>query len=285
MGEIFKKRPNLIFVCYRRDDAPGYAGHVFGDLSSERRFKERVFIDRGGIHGGADYRNVLGREIRECVVFLVLIGRDWLRMTDSKGQRRLGAPNDVLSWEVVTALDKGSMVIPVLVNGATMPEPEDLPAGMERLADKQAHALTDDHWDDDMKLLVRLLNEAIRRRPARRFRLWLGREWEHVKRSWRRWLREALRAAPFVIPTLFVPCAVIIGVWTYWVASRFRAAGSLDSVLDDPYVYTQLAALQALCVLVYAAIWLAAYRRLRRRRDAATAAGAAAQVQDQPRTE
>ena len=45
--------PKRIFICYRRDDAEGYAGRIYDRLHA--RFAGRVFMDVTGINPGADF--------------------------------------------------------------------------------------------------------------------------------------------------------------------------------------------------------------------------------------
>jgi hypothetical protein len=53
-------------------------------------------------------------------------------------------------------------VIPVLVEGAEMPGPDDLPEDLAPLAERNALAMSDVRWDDDMNHLVEALQRAVR---------------------------------------------------------------------------------------------------------------------------
>jgi hypothetical protein len=96
------------------------ARRLFEHLS--RMFHERqIFMDVDSIPPGANFPEIIDRRLHECDVFLALIRRLWL--TDNNDNRRLDDPNDLLRYEIATALRRREIpVIPVLVNGATMPE-------------------------------------------------------------------------------------------------------------------------------------------------------------------
>src|SRR5882724_3060703 len=121
--------PTDIFVNYRRADTSGYAGRLEPELS--RRFPGRVFMDIHTIEVGTDFAEAINREVGKCGVLIVLIGNQWLDIADPKtGKRRLDNPNDLVALEIVEALKRNIRVIPVLVEGAKMPEAEDLPAAL-----------------------------------------------------------------------------------------------------------------------------------------------------------
>jgi hypothetical protein len=54
-------------------------------------------------------------------VLLALIGSQWVTITDEEGKRRLDDPNDFVRLEIEAALQRGVLVIPILVRGAKMP--------------------------------------------------------------------------------------------------------------------------------------------------------------------
>ena len=79
---------------------------------------------------GEDYREVITRTIRSASVVAVIISPDWLRAAGDDGKRRLDDPNDFVRIEIAAALSASMMVVPVLVNGATMPPFESLPTDL-----------------------------------------------------------------------------------------------------------------------------------------------------------
>ncbi len=100
-------------------------------------------MDLDSIEPGLDFAEVIREAVDSCAVLVALIGPQWATLTDKEDRRRLDNPDDYVRFEIQTALECGVRVIPVLVDGALMPEPEQLPAEMQKLARLQAQELGD----------------------------------------------------------------------------------------------------------------------------------------------
>ena len=67
--------PDLrVFISYRREDTPGYAGRVYDSLA-ERFGEDRLFMDIDTIRPGSEFTEVITEALAECDVLLALIGR------------------------------------------------------------------------------------------------------------------------------------------------------------------------------------------------------------------
>ena len=154
----------LVFINYRRDDAPGAAGRLTETL--EARFgADEIFRDLDQIEGGMDFRKVLGAALRAARVMLVVIGRSWSTLANSTGTPRLHDPNDYVRVEIETALAHDLFVIPVLVEGARMPGPNDLPPSLEHLTFRNAHEISEARWHYDTGKLIELLERHLGLEP------------------------------------------------------------------------------------------------------------------------
>lgn len=153
------KRPQNVFINYRREDTAGHAGRLFDRLSS--RLPGRVFMDVDTIEPGVDFADVIGQAVGKCEVLLVMIGREWLRVKDAAGSRRLNDPEDFVRLEVAAALQRNIRVIPVLVEGAAMPRPDDLPPDLARLARRNAIELSDARWAFDVDRLIQTIEGVL----------------------------------------------------------------------------------------------------------------------------
>ncbi len=149
-----------IFLSYRRKDTAGFAHAIYNILAPEFG-QENVFMDVDKIKPGQDFVETLNRAVSHCDVLLVLIGPIWLNITDEKGARRLDDPNDFVRIEIESALKYNKIIIPVLLQGAGMPEENELPTNLRPLSRRQAVSIGD-HLSDDVKRLATSIRRAMR---------------------------------------------------------------------------------------------------------------------------
>lgn len=141
-----------VFICYRRDDAEGYAGRIYDRLNS--RFPNRIFMDVTGIGPGADFTRVIQDRVGACHALIAVIGSEWLMVADEHSRRRLFSENDYVRHEIATALSRNIPVIPVLVRDAKMPSAESLPPDLAALSFRNAVEITDPDFDHDVGRLI-----------------------------------------------------------------------------------------------------------------------------------
>jgi formylglycine-generating enzyme required for sulfatase activity len=149
-----------IFISYRRADSAGYAGRLY-DRLSQRVGQDRIFMDIDTIEPGLDFVQVIEEAVGSCDALIVLIGRQWLTVTDATGRRRLDNPQDFVRLEVATALERNIRVIPVLVGGATVPHSTDLPDALRRLARRNALEISDTRFHHDVDRLIETLEKVL----------------------------------------------------------------------------------------------------------------------------
>ena len=101
------------------------------DRMREQFGPARIFMDVDSIEPGLDFGEVISEAVQNCRVMLVVIGPRWMASTES-GVRRLDSPDDYVRIELEQALNRGVRVIPVLVDGAVMPQGLDLPERNQR---------------------------------------------------------------------------------------------------------------------------------------------------------
>jgi len=130
-----------IFISYRREDSAGYTGRICAWLRAHVGH-EQVFIDIDSIDPGENYVDVIRREISSAKLLLAIIGPRWIGTSHEK-RNRLEQPGDLVRAEITTGMSLGIRVVPVLVGGATMPGPEDLPPDLAGLASLQALEVSD----------------------------------------------------------------------------------------------------------------------------------------------
>ena len=142
-----------IFISYRLQFDSGIAGRIYDSLSHKLR-SASVFMDVDRLHPGDDFAAALERSLAECRVLLVVIGPEWLEATSAVGSRRLLDADDFVRKEIRAGLlQRGIRVIPVLVNGALMPERSRLPEDLQELAGRQGFAVRHERFNADMESL------------------------------------------------------------------------------------------------------------------------------------
>lgn len=156
-----------IFINYRRQDSQSAAGRL-ADHIKENMVGVPVFRDVETIEPGVDFIEAINRALESCGVLLAVIGPHWVSLTDAAGRRRLDNPNDYTRLEITTALKRNDVrVIPVLVEGAQMPEPDDLPEDLQALCRRNAIELTDKRWNFDVSQLIEALRKVLDIAPPR----------------------------------------------------------------------------------------------------------------------
>jgi hypothetical protein len=159
-----------IFISYRRSDAAGHAGRLFDRLQAHFG-TAFVFRDVDDIADGDTFPQVITAALDTCHVVLVVMGPNWATARDPGGALRLERPEDWVRRETVTAMTRGTRVIPVLVGGAQMPRAEDLPDELKPLSSLSARTLYDTDWDADVSRLVAALEKLAKPRAAQLVRL------------------------------------------------------------------------------------------------------------------
>lgn len=148
-----------VFISYRRDDTAGTAGRIY-DRLVERFGREHVYRDVDSGEPGEDFIAAIRTRIEQSDVLLAIIGPQWLTAADDSGARRLAKEDDLVRVEVATALERGIRVVPVLVQGATMPRLADLPPSLVGLAQRNAAEVRDTHFDQDVSQLLQGLAQG-----------------------------------------------------------------------------------------------------------------------------
>lgn len=152
-----------IFLCYRHEDSGDRAHHLH-DLLRGHFGGDEVFIDLD-VPPGVDVRRYITDRLSSCAVLVVVVGPDWLTITDDSGARRLDSELDYVRLEIATALNAETPIVPVLVKSARMPRADELPSELARLSDRNALQLSDGtHWQDGVRRLITTVEDIL---PAR----------------------------------------------------------------------------------------------------------------------
>jgi hypothetical protein len=148
-----------IFISYRVHDTAGETGRLV-DALKQYFSDDQIFMDIENLEPGADFTEAIEKSLDTCDVFLSIIGPHWLG--DRDGQNiRINDPNDWVRLEVSTALQRNIRVVPVLVDGATLPKQEQLPQDLQPLLRRQAIEISNKRWRYDTDQLIRFLVQTV----------------------------------------------------------------------------------------------------------------------------
>ena len=150
-----------IFISYRIDDSQASAGRIYDRLHSHFA-SNRIFMDVANLAPGVDFVDAIEKSVSSCDALIAVIGRDWLVSSDEKGRRRLDNPEDFVRLEIATALKRDVIVIPVLVEDASMPKAVDLPEDLKPLSRRNAFEIRHPRFNDDCERLIAALEQALR---------------------------------------------------------------------------------------------------------------------------
>ena len=155
---LLKPRDNVgIFVSYRRADSAGYAGRLVDHLKSQ--FGQQVFFDVDSINPGANFHQVIEETFAKCGAVVILIGKRWLER--DAAMPPFGDSKDVITQEVRFAMESRLPILPVLVDGATMPAEPTLPSEFVSLSRLNAIDLRHTSFERDLQAVREQLGEIL----------------------------------------------------------------------------------------------------------------------------
>lgn len=189
-----------IFISYRKDDSKWNTQILYDRLTQFFPAKS-LFKDFNTIKAGANYRESIDNALKKCTVLLVVMGKDWLNITDTDKRRRLDNPEDLVRIEIATALQRNIRVIPVLFDNIDVPAQSALPTDLQPLTLRQCISISETNFDYDIRHLAEAIkNKAIEKKDTSFF--------------------ASILRYRIIIPAI---CFIVIG----WLISKFGGVRSL----------------------------------------------------------
>jgi len=152
--------PSLrIFISYRREDLHGLAVGIVPRIHErlEQHYGTgHVFMDVDTIPPGADFVEFLGSWVGKADVLLAVIGPQWADLLRARNDR----DDDFVRIEIEAALERKIPVVPLLLAGAAMPEPDVLTGSLAPL--RRRNGFQVDHGRDFNTHLYRLITDLDR---------------------------------------------------------------------------------------------------------------------------
>ena len=153
-----------VFISYRPDDSAQIAERIYDRLLVAFG-QTNVFKDAYELGPDEDLRKAIRRNMGRCEATLIIIGNQWLTVTGEHDVRLLDDPDDPVRTEVEVALeqaDKYNMaLIPLLVDGALLPTPNELPDSLTDLANRHHTQVNNATFEADMSQLIEQMNKVV----------------------------------------------------------------------------------------------------------------------------
>ncbi len=111
-----------IIVSYRRSDS-AMAGRIF-DRLAQHFGKTSLFTDIDNVPFGIDFRKHIDDALKSSDLMIAVVGEKWLG-PQAGGKLRIVNEADPVRVELETALKRDITVLPVLLDGTSMPDPAD----------------------------------------------------------------------------------------------------------------------------------------------------------------
>ncbi|MFL6181802.1 MAG: SUMF1/EgtB/PvdO family nonheme iron enzyme [Actinomycetes bacterium] len=155
-----------VFVSYHRVPSTAWAGRLADRLRAHFG-KHKVFIDLSDIRPGTDFSDVIQARIRDATALIAVIDPLWAHRHSIGGAE--GSDDDWVRKEIAVALSSGVVIIPVRIEGAEMPAPDDLPEDIRALALRHAVEVSPADFDSGVDRIIRELEHSgVTRSSAKR---------------------------------------------------------------------------------------------------------------------
>jgi tetratricopeptide (TPR) repeat protein len=198
---------NSVFISYRHMDTWEAAALI--RVLLHERFKETdIFWDIESIDPGDDWQKAIEDTYARCKALIAVIGPEWTGTDSSGSGRAIDNPNDWLRREIEAAVARGILILPVLVNEAEMPRPDELPPSLAPLTNHQAVSLRRDDHRSQIDRLIRKLEPVLEPAVDRSDQLYQLGEFDAAKKA----IELAIASGhPEVLPQAYNRLGVIKG--------------------------------------------------------------------------
>ncbi len=149
-----------IVLSYRRDDSRTITSWLYEKLV-DRYGREAIFRDIDSIQPTENFRKRIGRALRDADFVVAVIGPGWEGKA-AEGPSRINSANDWVRVEIETALQLDIPLLPVLVEDAEMPEPDNLPASLREITEINALPIStgSQRFYDDLERLFATIDKV-----------------------------------------------------------------------------------------------------------------------------
>jgi pterin-4a-carbinolamine dehydratase len=153
-----------IFISYRRLDSATFSQWLATQLDAAYG-ENTTFIDTQNIRTADAWAEQIESRLNAASVLILVVGKNWLSISDEYGRRRLDLPDDWVRREIETALRTGKKIVPLLIEGAALPAREALPPSLSPLLDIQARSVDMDAIQRGISSLVKEIGALLGKTP------------------------------------------------------------------------------------------------------------------------
>jgi hypothetical protein len=151
--------PKLL-ISYRRSDSDAMAGRIRDNLAAYYG-NDSIFIDVDNIPIGTDFREHIRKAFGDQDMLIAVVGQKWLGQRKG-GRTRIQEETDPVRVEIEMALQNSMPLVPVLVNGARMPKPEELPDSLKDFSFRNAAEIDSGRdFRQHMDRLIRSIDQIL----------------------------------------------------------------------------------------------------------------------------
>lgn len=141
------------FISYRVQDSVHATALIAQRLATAFGW-ENVFRDRDSLPLGALYPQRIRRAVERSDAVLAVVGPSWLTASDGSGARKLDNPHDWVRCELRLASRLGIPIVPVLLDGASLPAVHELPADIAVLGVSTFWRVDHESFESDVRGLI-----------------------------------------------------------------------------------------------------------------------------------
>lgn len=154
---------NKIFISYRRKDSADITGRIVDRLNAKFG-SNSILRDVDSIPLGVNFSDYIDKLLESSSVCLVVIGKRWVSLCNSKSERDNPDSIDYVQIEIETALLHHLPIIPVLLQNASVPAKTQLPKAIEALSLQNGIAIRPDpDFNMDIQRLIHGIKAGIKK--------------------------------------------------------------------------------------------------------------------------
>jgi len=154
-----------LFISYRRRDSAIFSQWLAAQLRAAFGLNS-VFIDTRSIRDAEVWPSEIEASLRQAKVTIIVIGKDWLSISDEFGRRLIDLPDDWVRREIEVSLSERKIILPLLIEGAQTFYPEALPTSIRKITEIKVRTIEIDKLEEELTSLVKVIGGLIKRKAT-----------------------------------------------------------------------------------------------------------------------